>query len=315
VFDVGREYGRLLSVSAGSPISEFVTKDTHMQDRAMDQPPADPSAVPETGEFPQIGVRRFGAVNWIGVWTLYKKEVSRFFKVAAQTIFAPMATTLLFLMVFTLALGQYRPDINGVPFGTFVAPGLIMMTILQNSFANASSSLIIGKVQGNIVDVLMPPLSPMELTFAYSIGAATRGVVCAIVTAIPMAVLLVDLTVTHLWALIVFGVGASLVLGLIGVVAGIWAEKFDHLATITNFVITPLSLLSGTFYPISVLAEPWQSAIAYNPFFYLIDGFRYGVTGNAEGNIAIGVAMVLSLIIILWLWAYWLFARGYRLKA
>ncbi|MGF1457020.1 MAG: ABC transporter permease [Alphaproteobacteria bacterium] len=263
---------------------------------------------------PVYRVRQFGTVNWIGLWTLYKKEVMRFLKVAAQTVAAPVGTAVLFLAIFTLALGQYRPDVNGIPYGSFIAPGLIMMAILQNAFANTSSSLIIAKVQGSVVDFLMPPLSPAELTVAFVMGGATRGVICAIATGLPMA-LFVDLSISHVWAVAFFAVGASMILSLIGVIAGIWAEKFDHLATITNFLITPLSLLSGTFYSVSILPDTWSALSHYNPFFYFIDGFRYGFTGQTDGNPLIGVALVLVLITGLWVCAHTLLARGYRLKA
>ncbi len=264
--------------------------------------------------FPDVGVRRFGAVNWIGLWTLYKKEVMRFFKVAMQTIFAPMATSILFLAIFSLALGAYRPDVNGIPFAAFVAPGLIMMAVLQNAFANSSSSMLISKVQGNVVDFLMPPLSPMELTIAFVMGGATRGIVVAVVTAIPMA-FFVEMSVTHLWAVTFYAIGASVILALIGLIAGMWAYKFDHLATITNFVITPLSLLSGTFYSVTILPGIWSDLSYWNPFFYFIDGFRYGFTGQSDGSIGIGVVLTVSLMVVLWALAHWLLARGYRLKS
>ncbi len=261
-----------------------------------------------------LRVRQFGAVNWIGLWTLYKKEVMRFLKVAAQTIAAPVGTAILFLAIFTLALGAHRPAVAGIPYGTFIAPGLIMMAILQNAFANTSSSLIIAKVQGSMVDFLMPPLSPTELTLAFVAGGATRGVICALATGIPMA-FFVSLPLAHLWAVVFFALGASIILSLIGLMAGIWAEKFDHLATITNFVITPLSLLSGTFYSVSILPGMWSEVSHYNPFFYFIDGFRYGFTGHADGNPLIGVVLVLVLIALFWSLAHVMLARGYRLKA
>ncbi len=271
-------------------------------------------ATPTPTAAPVQRVRQFGAVNWIGLWTLYKKEVMRFLKVAAQTVAAPVGTAILFLAIFTLALGQYRPDVNGIPYGSFIAPGLIMMSILQNAFANTSSSLIIAKVQGSVVDFLMPPLSATELTIAFVMGGATRGVICALATGIPMS-FFVDLSISHLWAVVFFALGASMILSLIGVLAGVWAEKFDHLATITNFLITPLSLLSGTFYSVSILPDMWADFSRYNPFFYFIDGFRYGFTGQADGNPVIGVALVLSLILVLWICAHTMLARGYRLKA
>ncbi|MCC5981046.1 MAG: ABC transporter permease [Oceanicaulis sp.] len=257
--------------------------------------------------------RDIGAVNWLGLWTLYKKEVRRFLKVSFQTVLAPVATTLLFMMVFALAIGATREAPGGVPFVMFLAPGLIMMGLLNNAFANSSSSLIVAKVQGNTVDFLMPPLSPAELAAAFIGGAVTRGVIVALTSAV-VIVPFVSLPVTHVWAILFFGVGAAAMLGMVGVIAGVWAEKFDHLAVITNFIIMPLTFLSGTFYSISILPEPFQTISHINPFFYLIDGFRYGFIGYADGNIAIGVAMVLVINAALLTATYLVLHSGWRLK-
>ncbi len=257
--------------------------------------------------------RDIGAVNWLGLWTLYKKEVRRFLKVSFQTVLAPVATTLLFMMVFALAIGVTRDAPGGVPFVMFLAPGLIMMGLLNNAFANSSSSLIVAKVQGNTVDFLMPPLSPGELAAAFIGGAVTRGVIVALASAV-VIVPFVSLPVTHVWAIIFFGAGAAAMLGMVGVIAGVWAEKFDHLAVITNFVIMPMTFLSGTFYSISILPEPFQTISHINPFFYLIDGFRYGFIGYADGDIAIGVAMVLAINAALLAATYLVLRSGWRLK-
>ncbi len=259
------------------------------------------------------GTRHFGAVNWLGVWTLYKKEVQRFIKVGIQTIVAPVVSMLLFLVIFKLALGRYRPDINGIPFADFLAPGLIMMAILTNAFANSSSSIMMAKIQGNMVDVLMPPLSPWELTFGYVMGATTRGIIVAIATALAM-VPLVDFDVVHWWAVVYFAVSASLLLSQIGVVAGIWADKFDHMAVITNFLITPLIFLSGTFYSVRILPDYFFFISQGNPFFYLIDGFRYGVIGQSDGSVFVGVVSVLVLNIVMAVTCYLVFKSGYKLK-
>ena len=191
--------------------------------------------------WPAEGARRFGAVNWLGMWTLYLKEVRRFWKVMTQTVAAPVITTLLYLAIFALAIGKFRPDVHGVPFVEFLAPGLIMMTMIQNAFATTSSSLLISKIQGNIVDVLMPPLSPMELNIGIALAGVTRGLVCGTVTAIAMLPF-VNLGLAHLWALLFFAAGASPMLSLFGILGGIWSEKFDHLQAVTNFVILPLTL-------------------------------------------------------------------------
>lgn len=267
---------------------------------------------------PVFGERRFGAVNWLGLYTLTAKEVRRFMKVSAQTIIAPVISTLLFLIVFIQAFGRARAEIGGVPYAEFLAPGLIMMAILTNSFANSSSSLIIGKIQGSIVDVLMPPLSAAEQTVAFVAGAAARGLLVGVVTALTSAAFMAmsgtPMTLSVGWALIYFSMAAALMFGMIGVIGGVWAEKFDHLAAVTNFIITPLTFLSGTFYAIGSLPEPFLTASHFNPVFYLIDGFRYGFTGRYEAAPAVGVLVTLGLNLALAFACYRLFKSGYKLK-
>ncbi len=258
--------------------------------------------------------RHIGAVNWLGLWTLYLKEVRRFLAVFTQTVAAPVVTTLLFLAIFTLALGRAVETVNGVPFAQFLAPGLVMMAMVQNAFANTSSSLVIGKIQGNIVDVLMPPVSPLELTVAYSMGGTTRGLVVGIATLAGMSVF-VDFSVQHPLFVLFHAFAASLMLSLLGMIGGIWAEKFDHIAAVTNFVITPLAFLSGTFYSIERLPEAFQTAAHFNPFFYMIDGFRYGFIGHADGSPAIGLVVMVAVNAVLWFLCHRMFATGYKLKA
>ena len=264
-----------------------------------------------------FGERRFGAVNWLGLWTLYLKEIRRFMKVIAQTVVAPVVSTLLFLIVFTQAFGDARPAVGGVPFIEFLAPGLIIMAILTNAFTNSSSSLIIGKVQGSIVDVLMPPLSPAELTAAFVAGAATRGLLVGFITAITcsgyMALNGAPMRIEALWAIAYFATVAAMIFAMLGVIGGIWADKFDHLSAVTNFVITPLTFLSGTFYSVERLPEPFRGASQYNPVYYLIDGFRSGFTGQAEANLTAGIAMTLGLCLVLGFICYRLFKAGYKL--
>lgn len=265
-----------------------------------------------------FGERRFGAVNWLGLETLFVKEVRRFLKVSFQTIFAPLISTLLFLLVFIQAMGG-RAAVDGVPYVEFLAPGLIMMAILTNAFANSSSSIIIGKVQGSIVDVLMPPLSASELLVAFTAGAACRGVLVAVVTAATSAAFMAmagtPMHLTNFWAIFYFSTTAALMFGLLGVIGGIWADKFDQLAAFTNFVITPLTFLSGAFYAITSLPEPFLSISRFNPVFYLIDGFRYGFTGAAEAPVLLGAALSLAINAMLAVLCYRLLKSGYKLKS
>ena len=254
-----------------------------------------------------------GAVNWIGLWTLYLREVRRFVKVYTQTLMAPVVTTLLFLAVFTLALGGTVRTVAGIPFMEFLAPGLIVMSIVQNAFANTSSSIMISKIQGNIIDTLMPPFTAHELTFGFAMGGATRGVAVGIVVGLCMTPF-VTLEVQHPGFIVYHAVMASVMLSLLGTIGGIWSEKFDHIAAVTNFVVTPLSFLSGTFYSIQRLPEAVQIAAHFNPFFYLIDGFRYGMIGHADGSLAVGAAVVLGCVFVMWLICLKILTKGYRLK-
>ena len=278
--------------------------------------------------------REYGLVNWLGLWTLYKREVGRFIKVWMQTLFAPVITTLLFMTVFKLAFGdrgQLTGDFEGLIYNNFLAPGLVVMAILQNAFQNTSSSLTISKVQGSQVDFLMPPLSPLELTIGFIAGAATRGLMVAVIagTAIHFSGTLIwlvtfgqvnvdslaRLDVQHVWAVAYFGICAAVMLGALGAMGGIWADKFDHLAAITNFVIVPLTFLSGTFYDIKVMIEPFYTIALFDPFFYLIDGFRYGFLGVANSDLTVGVpvAGLLAIAASVGVWA--MFRSGYKLKA
>ncbi len=256
----------------------------------------------------------FGDLNLVGLWTLYAKEVRRFVKVITQTVVAPVVTTLVFLAIFSLAFGADRPDVGGVPFLEFLAPGLIVMAVVQNSFANTSSSIMIAKVQGNIIDYLMPPLSPGELLFGVAMGGVTRGMLVGAVVWIGMLPF-VPMSPIHLWAILYFGLAASLLLSLLGFLAALWAEKFDHMAAVTNFVITPLSFLSGTFYSIQRLPDPFHAVALANPFFYMIDGVRYGFTGQSDASVAVGFLVLALVNAVLWLLALRLVRSGYKLKA
>ena len=263
-----------------------------------------------------FGTRTIGAVNWIGLYTHYAKETRRFLKVWAQTLAAPAVTTILFMIIFSLALGGNGRTVQDMPFSTFLAPGLMVMAMLQNAFANTSSSILIAKVQGSIVDTLMPPLSAMELTVGYMLGGVTRGMLVGLSVAFAFTVFPdVSVRIEHMWAVLYFSVSACVMLSLLGILTGVWAEKFDHAASVTNFIIAPLSLLSGTFYSIERLSGSWQTFSKANPFFYLIDGFRYGMIDRADSDLVVGVLYVLALNILLFTLVYLVFRTGYRLKA
>ena len=278
-----------------------------MSDQAASAPQStDVSTIPQP--------RPLGAVNWLGLWTLYKKEVRRFLKVSFQTVLAPVATTLLYMIVFSLAIGSRRGEVMGVDFTAFVAPGLIMLGMLNNSFANSSSSLIVAKVQGNTVDFLMPPLSPGELAAAFIGGAMTRGVIVGAATALAVAPF-VDVSISHPWAMLYFGLSAAAMMSMIGLIAGLWAEKFDHLAVITNFIIMPLAFLSGTFYSVEILPEPFYTISHVNPVFFMIDGFRYGFIGAHDSPLLIGGLVVLAINVALLVASYLLLRSGWRLKS
>ncbi len=258
--------------------------------------------------------RRIGFFNGRGAWTLYAKEVRRFVKVGQQTLLAPVVTTLLFLAIFTLALGGDQRSIAGVPFDQFLAPGLVMMAIAQNAFANTSSSLVISKVQGNIVDVLMPPLSPTELTLGYALAGVTRGVMVGAVCALAMTAF-VEMHVRDAGLILYHAAMASLMLSLLGLIGGIWADKFDHIAAVTNFVVTPAAFLSGTFYSVERLPGFWNAIAHANPLFFLIDGFRAGFIGKADGPLLAGALVVAAVNALLWAICHWMFKSGYKLKA
>jgi ABC-2 type transport system permease protein len=262
----------------------------------------------------KIGSRRFGYINWVGAWTLYKKEVLRFLIVWIQTIFSPLISSLLFLLVLSLAIGADRGNVLGVPFISFLAPGLISMQVIQQSFSHSSSSFMIGKIQGNIVDLLYAPLSATEVTISIALAAVTRSVMIAIVSIIVFK-LIIDIEISNYLLLIIFTLLSAFILGNIGIIAGLWAEKFDHMATVTNFVIVPLSFLSGTFYSINRLPEILQIISKANPFFYMIDGFRYSFIGKADGSIFIGLIYLSVLSFVSWFVTYLLYKKGYKIKS
>ena len=259
-------------------------------------------------------------VNWGGLKTLYIKEVRRFFKVQMQTVWAPAITTLLYLAIFTVALGRggrtvmVTPSVE-VPFANFIGPGLIVMAMMQNAFANSSFSLLVGKIQGNIVDYLMPPLSTGELIAGLIGAAVTRAFLVGF--AVWFAMLLwpgVSVAVHRPELVLWFGLMGSLMLSFLGLLTSVWAEKFDHAAAVTNFVVTPLSLLSGTFYSVHQLAPTFQKVSHANPFFYVISGFRSGFLGVSDSPLWIGAVGLLILNLVLSALCYSLLKSGWKIK-
>jgi len=252
--------------------------------------------------------------NYLSLWSLLKKEVLRFCKVGIQTIIGPAVGSLLFLVVFNLALGRSVQTINGIEFANFIAPGLIMMTMLQNSFANSASSIGQAKSQGNIVDVLMAPLSNAELTIGYVGGSIVRGLMCGIVTGI-LIYIFIPLSIYSISALLFYAFMGSLMMGTLGTMVGIWADKWDQQQGITNFIVLPLTFLSGTFYSISRLPEFWQKFAHFNPFFYNIDGFRYAFLGKSDSSLLLGSLTLIFINSILLFLCYLMFKTGYKLKS
>ena len=255
-------------------------------------------------------------VNWSGMFALYMKEVRRFMKVQLQTIWAPAVTTLLFLVIFTVAMGRGGVQVMGVPFADFVAPGPIIMGMVQNSFQNATSTFLPAKLQGTIVDYLMPPISSAELLFALVASSVTRSVFVGL--AIWVAMLFwpgVHVMPHHLWAVIFFGIAGSAMLALLGLLTAIWADKFDHAAAVGNFIVAPLSLLSGTFYSMDHVAPLFRTISHINPFFYAISGFRYGFLAESDSPILIGTLVMLGLNIALAALCYVALDRGWKIKA
>ncbi|WP_394779789.1 ABC transporter permease [Undibacterium sp.] len=249
----------------------------------------------------------------IGFQTLFYKEILRFWKVATQTITAPIMTALLYLLIFGHALDEHVQVYPGVKYTAFLIPGLVMMSVLQNSFANSSSSLIQSKITGNLVFVLLPPLSHWELFGAYVLAAIVRGLAVGAGVFIVTAWLANLSFVAPLWIVIFALLGAAM-LGTMGLIAGIWAEKFDQLAAFQNFLIMPATFLSGVFYSIHSLPGVWQTVSHFNPFFYMIDGFRYGFFGQSDVNPLLSLSVVSIFFVLLATLAVQMLKRGYKLR-
>ena len=262
----------------------------------------------------EINIKDYSGFNLIGFFTLYRKEIKRFLNVGTQTLIAPAVTTLLFYIIFIVALGRGEIKINLYDFSEFLAPGLICMAILQNAFANTSSSILISKVQGNIVDILMPPLSQSELTFAFALGGITRGLLVGIIVAITIYSI-VPLKIYSLFCILYFSISSALFLSLLGIFCGVWSQKFDHMAALTNFVITPLAFLSGVFYTIDKLPSIFQTISFFNPFFHIINIFRYGFIGVSDGSIFFGMIYLPILALLAWFLAFILYEKGYKIKS
>jgi ABC-2 type transport system permease protein len=248
-----------------------------------------------------------------GFLTLFYKELLRFWKVGFQTVFAPMVSTLLYLMIFSHVLDAHVQAYPGVPYTVFMIPGLIMMAVLQNAFANSSSSLIQSKITGNLVFVLLSPLSYQEIFFAYVLASVVRGL------AVGLGVYLItygffDVSLSSFPWIFIFALMGSALLGALGLIAGIWAEKFDHLATFQNFIILPLTFLSGVFYSIHSLPPFWRGLSHLNPFFYIIDGFRYGFfsTSDISPYISLGI-VAMCFLAVSWLTLQML-STGYKIR-
>ncbi len=262
----------------------------------------------------KIYEKKFGYINWIGFWTLYKKEVLRFLIVVIQTIISPLVTSLLFLLVLSLAIGDDRGNVLGFPFINFLAPGLIAMQVIQQAFSHSSSSIMIGKIQGNIVDILYAPLTAGEITMATNLAACTRSLIIVLVSIVVFK-FIIDIQFHNFFYIFVFTFLGAFILSSIGIIIGLWAEKFDHMASATNFIIVPLSFLSGTFYSINGLPEILKNISEMNPFFYIIDGFRFGFLGVSDGSIKFGFFYLVILSFLSWFAAYTLFNKGYKIKS
>ena len=259
-------------------------------------------------------LKGISTVNWIGLMTLTKREIMRFIKIYMQTIIGPALTTLLFLIIFSIALGRSSKLVGEIPFLEFLGPGLIIMSMIQNSFGNSSSSLLSAKVAGNISDFLMPPFTPFEFTSAFLIGSIARGLLVGIAS-VALIITLVPIKVYDLVALLYFSLISCSIMGLVGIISGIWADKFDQMAAITHFLVTPLALLSGTFYSISNLPTTFYLVSQLNPFFYMIDGFRYSLIGYSDANIIVGATVLFILNLVLFLTTIVIIKKGYRLKS
>ena len=249
----------------------------------------------------------------IGTWTLFKKEMLRFWRVVFQTLASPVITGILYLMIFSHVLGDRLEVYEGVPYTSFLIPGLIMMSLLQNSFANSSSSLIQSKVMGNIVFLLLTPLSYLQFFIAFLLAAILRGIFVGLAIYL-LAIIYIDLPILHPFLVLTFSFLGGGLLGAFGIIAGIWADRFDQMAAFGNFVIMPLSFLSGVFYSIHSLPEVWQILSRFNPFFYMIDGFRFGFFGQSDVSPWFSLTILGISFILLSVLAIQMLKSGFKLR-
>ena len=262
----------------------------------------------------KIGVRQFGRINYVGLVALWYRECSRFFIVWAQTLLSPLVSSLLFLSVLTLALGNDRGDVLGYSFITFLAPGLIIQSLILQSFSHSVSSFMISKMQGNLVDILYAPLSSFEVSFAIIMAAVTRSILIGFIS-IVVFIFIVELPIKNIFYILYAAFFGSFFIGSLGFITGLWATKFDHTATVTNFILQPLSFLSGVFYTIDRLPEFFQSISSVNPFFHIINIFRYGFLGKSDGDMSFGMIYIPLLALVGWLVAFYLYKKGYKIKS
>ena len=252
-------------------------------------------------------------INFLGTKTLFKREVRRFLKVKMQTVVTPAMTALIYLLIFHYAMGDRHVPGLDIDYFTFLVPGLAMMAMLQNAFANTSSSIIVGKVMGMHIYLLMAPLSAVEVVFAFLAAAVVRAVIVAVVFLGVLAPF-VDISLLHLGVILLYGVSGSIIMGGLGLISGMWAKDFDNIAMITNFVILPLTFLSGVFYSVKQMPAIWQQINYINPFFYLTDGFRFGFLGVGDTNPYASMGIVLGSVAVTILACWTLWHRGWRMK-
>ncbi|MEE2745426.1 MAG: ABC transporter permease [Pseudomonadota bacterium] len=255
-----------------------------------------------------------GKWNARGLWALYYREVNRFLKIWIQTLIAPVISALIFLLIFNLAFDGEGRSIPNIPFADFLVPGLTLMALMTSCFANSSFTLTFEKIVQSIFDTLLPPMSPAELTTGYLFASATRGLLVALIVGFSISIF-VPFKVTS-WPFVIFhAIGGALLMSSLGLITAIWAEKVDHVASINNFIILPVTFLSGTFYSIKNLPELFQTVILLNPVFYIVDGFRYGFFGYADGSLQTGIVLVIVINVTLWIFCIYLFKTGYKLRS